>query len=87
MIQESEKPYRTVKEKLSRGIVLIMSTTILKRQLINLKGMQTIILINLYMIQEFENLAQHSLDSVIGKFEETADTMCLLKSAIVSFTR
>jgi len=34
------------------GIVLIMSTTSLKRQLINLKGMQTIILINLYMIQE-----------------------------------
>ena len=33
MIQESEKPYRTVKEKLSRGgIVLIMSTTSLKRQ-------------------------------------------------------
>ena len=57
MIQESEKPYRTVKEKLSRGggIVLIMSTTSLKRQLINLKGMQTIILINLYMIKEFEN--------------------------------
>ena len=56
MIQESEKPYRTVKEKLSRGgIVLIMSTTSFKRQLINLKGMQTIILINLYMIKEFEN--------------------------------
>ena len=56
MIQESEKPYRTVKEKLSRGgIVLIMSTTSLKRQLINLKGMQTIILIKLYMILEFEN--------------------------------
>ena len=41
MIQKSEKPYRTVKEKLPRGgIVLIMSTTSLKRELINLKGMQ-----------------------------------------------
>ena len=55
MIQESEKPYRTVKEKLSRGgIVLIISTTSLKRQLINLKGMQTIIFINFYMIQKSE---------------------------------
>ena len=51
MIQESEKPYRTVKEKLSRGgIVLIMSTT----SLINIKGMETIIFINFYMIQKSE---------------------------------
>ena len=79
MIQESEKPYRTVKEKLSRGggIVLIMSTTSLKRQLINLKGMQTM---------NLKTLAEHSLDSVIGKFEETTDTLCSLKSAIASFT-